>query len=611
MKGLNHGGLIAVCLLVCFMFSNASAAEEDFPSAPEWCPAQEYARAEKSDVYTGAPWDAILALRAEALAGSTRGVDEAAAEEILPDVDAGLAFELGLISFKAQLNAIDAGTTPPIADAARWFRSAAEQSPHGEFQRLAWLWYARCGLLSEDQDGVAFQEGMCGLADYPDFAAREAVVPEEIAPYVRPELMPLLTAPVIELDGACLVLSRDSWPELVEGRTMLPIRTLAESIGAEVRWDQESQSVTLVRALRSMTFQIGSSVTHWGGRPLELEAAPYVREGRTFLPARCFLEQMEQTVEWAQGPMVVRITENKSLAGDSNLEAWALGLAPFEWLAPLPDPLVFGGAPRTAEWAEESRAILRSLGVGDRSEWLDENSAIAARCLVVGPDQIADMANRTGVLVQLGYSAGYCTYREALYGAWPVALVMRETFQSWDEVTAAICDYPPSMWEYREKKLAQCRALREAMPQLFDEALFQSPVVQVAGLDAWDEDAKLDERSALRLHSWEEIPTLTGVMGQRKAVEIHRWPANSSDVVLFLYDMTPGQMAEDVTAYAKYLQENESFTLTERFSEAGQEFYVMKRPSAFIDYMLTVRLTYPIDGRLGIMYAWDTADSDW
>ena len=99
--------------------------------------------------------------------------------QLVEGYDGGLSFELGLIAFQSACNAQDAGQTSwesLLQEAEEHFRTVAEGEPAGDAQRLAWLWYARCGLLSEDPDGAAFQEGMARLAAYPDFQARTAVV---------------------------------------------------------------------------------------------------------------------------------------------------------------------------------------------------------------------------------------------------------------------------------------------------------------------------------------------------------------------------------------------------------------------------------------------------
>lgn len=51
-------------------------------------------------------------------------------------------------------------------------------------------------------------------------------------------------------DGSCIeskrVIFEDVQPQIINGRTMLPIRAIAEELGFEASWDEETQSVSLV-----------------------------------------------------------------------------------------------------------------------------------------------------------------------------------------------------------------------------------------------------------------------------------------------------------------------------------------------------------------------------
>jgi hypothetical protein len=50
---------------------------------------------------------------------------------------------------------------------------------------------------------------------------------------------------VIDGDGAVSVIENDAAPVIEDGRTMLPVRGLAEAAGFEVDWDGENQNVVI------------------------------------------------------------------------------------------------------------------------------------------------------------------------------------------------------------------------------------------------------------------------------------------------------------------------------------------------------------------------------
>ncbi|MDF2520739.1 MAG: copper amine oxidase domain protein, partial [Clostridia bacterium] len=71
-----------------------------------------------------------------------------------------------------------------------------------------------------------------------------------------------------------------------EGVVMIPLRAVAEALGYEVTWNDEQRSVYLGKAI-SLT--IGSdSYNYMKTAPIELEAAPTIVEGRTFVPLSFF-----------------------------------------------------------------------------------------------------------------------------------------------------------------------------------------------------------------------------------------------------------------------------------------------------------------------------------
>lgn len=59
------------------------------------------------------------------------------------------------------------------------------------------------------------------------------------------------------------------------------------------------------------------------GEPFQMDEAPYAENNRTYIPIRYIAECFGQSVEWNGGQQHVVIQEDKSVAGDSNLEAWA------------------------------------------------------------------------------------------------------------------------------------------------------------------------------------------------------------------------------------------------------------------------------------------------
>jgi len=82
------------------------------------------------------------------------------------------------------------------------------------------------------------------------------------------------------------------------GRTQLPLRRIAEAIGATVEYDSASRTVTLQKEQQTVQLQIGSRESVIHGTAQTLDCAPLIRDGRTYLPARVVFESFGYQVQW-------------------------------------------------------------------------------------------------------------------------------------------------------------------------------------------------------------------------------------------------------------------------------------------------------------------------
>ena len=88
-------------------------------------------------------------------------------------------------------------------------------------------------------------------------------------------------------------------PEITQGRTMVPMRELFEMLGATVEWDAETQSVKGKRGGDSVTLRIGSDSATVRGKQVTIDAAPYIKNGRTMIPLRLVSEALGLNVGWS------------------------------------------------------------------------------------------------------------------------------------------------------------------------------------------------------------------------------------------------------------------------------------------------------------------------
>lgn len=90
----------------------------------------------------------------------------------------------------------------------------------------------------------------------------------------------------------------DVAPYIKGDRTYVPMRFLAETLGAEVVWDGTAQTVTLTKGDDVVVFTVGSTTYTVNGESMVADVAPEITNDRTMLPARYVAEAFGALVGW-------------------------------------------------------------------------------------------------------------------------------------------------------------------------------------------------------------------------------------------------------------------------------------------------------------------------
>ena len=124
---------------------------------------------------------------------------------------------------------------------------------------------------------------------------------------------------IVELDGKKVEF--DVKPKIIDGRTMVPLRKIFEEIGALVKWDNDTQTVsarknkkTITLSIDSADLQIDKGDTDEEGNPIyetvTLEVPAQIVSGRTLVPARAISESFGLDVDWDEDNKKVIITSD-------------------------------------------------------------------------------------------------------------------------------------------------------------------------------------------------------------------------------------------------------------------------------------------------------------
>ena len=105
------------------------------------------------------------------------------------------------------------------------------------------------------------------------------------------------------------LVENDVVPLIVDGRTMLPARFVAENLGATADWDPETKVVTIKSETVEIKLTIDSTVATVNGEEEELDAPAMILGDRTYTPVRFVAEKLGAKVDWNDAFKMVLITK--------------------------------------------------------------------------------------------------------------------------------------------------------------------------------------------------------------------------------------------------------------------------------------------------------------
>jgi hypothetical protein len=91
---------------------------------------------------------------------------------------------------------------------------------------------------------------------------------------------------------------RGTAPLIVNGRTLVPIRAVVESMGGAVGWDGGLREITLDAGGHSVVMRLDSTSISADGANVEIDVAPAAMNDRTMVPVRFVAENVGAEIEW-------------------------------------------------------------------------------------------------------------------------------------------------------------------------------------------------------------------------------------------------------------------------------------------------------------------------
>lgn len=130
-----------------------------------------------------------------------------------------------------------------------------------------------------------------------------------------------------------------------DGTTLVPVRVITEAFGAEVTWDGGTQSVGLKYPDVDITIQIGSKSATVNSHTEELAAAPELYNDTTMVPLRFISETFGAQVDYEETTQLITVTKSADENNNSNMvegmtDAQYIGDSYFGWSIQNPKTLI-------------------------------------------------------------------------------------------------------------------------------------------------------------------------------------------------------------------------------------------------------------------------------
>nr|QGT51249.1 hypothetical protein Firmicute1046_3250 [uncultured Firmicutes bacterium] len=110
----------------------------------------------------------------------------------------------------------------------------------------------------------------------------------------------------------------DEQPYMQNGRVMVPVRFVSEELGAEVAWFEETKTVTVMDETSAAALTVDVAEVTANNQTLTLDVSPVSRNNRTYVPLRFVSEALGAQVDWEQGSNTVSITRSAPTTDEGN-----------------------------------------------------------------------------------------------------------------------------------------------------------------------------------------------------------------------------------------------------------------------------------------------------
>lgn len=129
--------------------------------------------------------------------------------------------------------------------------------------------------------------------------------------------------PIMQVNGVSAEIDPEGGtaPVIVSGRTLVPIRAIIENMGGSVEWNAEKRESVLTYGEDVIRLTIDSETAYLNENASVLDTAPTIINGRTMLPIRFIAEGFGFDVDWDEAEKTITISEKAVAESDTTSES--------------------------------------------------------------------------------------------------------------------------------------------------------------------------------------------------------------------------------------------------------------------------------------------------
>ncbi|GBF12274.1 copper amine oxidase N-terminal domain-containing protein [Tepidibacillus sp. HK-1] len=109
-------------------------------------------------------------------------------------------------------------------------------------------------------------------------------------------------------------------PQLVNGNTLVPFRAIAEALGAEVSYDPETRTITVKQGDVSVSFVLNQKQAKVNGQIIQLQVPATTVNGNTVVPLRFISESLGADVEYDSDTQLIFVDNQDQVTTEPSTE---------------------------------------------------------------------------------------------------------------------------------------------------------------------------------------------------------------------------------------------------------------------------------------------------